>query len=281
VTFSLLNALAVALGNVFAGIAGRRLPIPLVLACASPVSLTISAVFAVFGTLTWSVDGVSLGLIAGVAGGLGLLAAYRALAIGPVGMASAILATSATLVVAGGDFLINRNGGPSTLFALTLCVIAIGLVSVDSRPAQIRFTALAYATLGGIGSGVFVIVMSATNPDDGWGPLVAVRVGVLAVAAVFLLTMWPVIRREVQSSVPARWWIVAAMAGAMDALGNVTLILALGSLDLTTVAIVSATTPAIAAVIGWVVLREHLLVTQQVGIALAVGAVILHQISRH
>ena len=279
-TFSLLNALAVALGNVFAGIAGRRIPIPLVLACASPVSLTVSVAFAGFGTLAWSAEGVTLGLIAGVTGGLGLLAAYRALAIGPVGMASAVLAAAATLVVAGAGFLFDRSGGPLTLFSLILCVIAIGLVSVDSRPAQIRFTALLYATLGGIGSGVFVIVMNTTDPADGWGPLVAVRIGVLGVAAVFLLATWSVIRREVPSSVPARWWLFAALAGAMDALGNVTLILALASLDLTTVAIVAATTPAIAAVIGWVALRERLRMTQQAGIALAVGAVILHQISR-
>ena len=279
-TFSLLNALAVALGNVFAGAAGRRLPIPLVLACASPVSLGVSAIFAGVGTLAWSADGVTLGLIAGVAGGLGLLAAYRALAIGPVGMASAILAASATLLVGGVGFFYDRAGGPSTLLTLILCVIAIGLVSIDSRPAQIRFTALLYATLGGIGSGTFVIVMNATDSADGWGPLVAVRVGVLAVAAVFLVAMWPLIRREVQSSVQARWWIFAAMAGVMDALGNVTLILALAYLDLTTVAIVAATTPAIAAVIGWVALRERLRMTQQAGIALAVGAVILHQISR-
>jgi drug/metabolite transporter (DMT)-like permease len=122
--------------------------------------------------------------------------------------------------------------------------------------------------------------MNTTDPADGWGPLVAVRIGVLGVAAVFLLATWSVIRREVQSSVPVRWWLFAALAGAMDALGNVTLILALASLDLTTVAIVAATTPAIAAVIGWVALRERLRMTQQAGIALAVGAVILHQISR-
>ena len=279
-TFSLLNALAVALGNVFAGIAGRRLPIPLVLACASPVSLGVSVIFATLGTSEWSAKGVSLGLIAGVLGGLGLLAAYRALAIGPVGMASAILAASATCLVGGVGLVLDGNGGPLTLVALCLCVVAIVLVSVDYRPAQIRFTALLYATLGGIGSGLFVIVMNATDPADGWGPLVAVRVGVLGVAAVFLLAMWPVIRREVRSSVPTRSWILAALAGAMDALGNVTLILALAYLDLTTVAIVAATTPAIAAVIGWVALRERLRMTQQAGISLAVGAIMLHQISR-
>lgn len=278
-TFSLLNALAVALGNVFAGVAGRRLPIPVVLACASPVSLAVSAVFASFGPLVWSAEGIGLGLFAGVAGGLGLLAAYRALAIGPVGMASAIIAASATILVAGVGVLAGGNGGWVTLFALVLCVLAIGLVSVDSRPATIRVSALTYATVGGIGSGTFVLVMNATDPADGWGPLVAVRVGVLAVSLVFLGATWGVVRDHLAGAKRTPGIAFAGLAGALDALGNITLILALGYLDLTTVAIVAATTPAIAAVIGWLALKERLRKSQQAGIALAVGAVILHQVS--
>lgn len=278
-TFSLLNALAVALGNVCAGIAGRRLPIPLVLAYASPVSLVISAIFAGFGPASWSADGLGLGLLAGFAGGLGLLAAYRALAIGPVGMASAILAASATILVAGVGAVSEGVGGAMTLIALVLCVSAIGLVSVDARPASIRASAVLFAVLGGIGSGTFVLVMNATDPDDGWGPLVAVRVGVLVVALVFLGATWASTRAQRQGAKPMVGIVFAGVAGALDAVGNITLILALANLNLTTVAIVAATTPAIAAVIGWLALKEKLRITQQAGIALAAGAVIVHQVS--
>jgi drug/metabolite transporter (DMT)-like permease len=279
VTFSLLNALAVALSNVLAGAAGRRVPVALVLALASPTALAVSlgAVFA--EPAGWSPEGLGLGFAAGIIGGGGLLAAYRAFAIGPVGMIAAILASTATVVVAATGFIFDGVGTWVTWLAVIVCLAAIGLVTIDSRPATIRLTALALAVAGGVGSGVFVVLMSFTSPADGWSPFVAVRVAVLAVAITLVAASWQRLWTAVQGGTGRLWLVFAVGAGLMDSLGNVSLILALRFLDLTTIAIVAAIIPAVTAVIGWMFLKEKLLFTQVTGIALAAGAVALHALA--
>jgi drug/metabolite transporter (DMT)-like permease len=279
VTFSLLNALAVALSNVFAGVAGRRVPVALVLALASPTALVISLVAIVLEPAGWSPEGVGLGFLAGLVGGVGLLAAYRAFAIGPVGMIAAILASTATVVVATTGFVLQGMGTWVTWVAVIVCLLAIGLVTIDSRPASIRLRALALAVAGGVGSGAFVVLMNFTSPGDGWSPFVAVRVAVVAVAIGFLAASWKKLRTVFPARNSARWWVFAVGAGLMDSLGNVFLILALRFLDLTTIAIVAAIIPAVTAMIGWTFLKEKLRLAQLAGIALAAGAVVLHAIA--
>jgi drug/metabolite transporter (DMT)-like permease len=279
VTFSLLNALAVALSNVLAGVSGRKVPVALVLALASPTALIVSVVAIFLEPAGWSPEGIGLGFVAGIVGGVGLLAAYRAFAIGPVGMIAAILASTATVVVALAGFALQGGGTWRTWLAVVACLIAIALVTVDSRPADIRLKALFLAVAGGVGSGAFVVVMNFTQPADGWSPFVAVRVAVVAVAIAFFAVSWKRLREVLQSGNGSRWWVFAVAAGFMDSLGNVSLILALRFLDLTTIAIVAAIIPAVTAVIGWTFLKEKLRLTQVLGIAVAAGAVALHALA--
>ena len=279
VTFSLLNALAVALSNVFAGVSGRKVPVALVLAVASPTALVVSLVAIFLEPSGWSPVGIGLGFSAGILGGLGLLAAYRAFAIGPVGMIAAILASTATVVVAVTGFILQGRGTWVTWLAVVACLLAIGFVTVDSRPATIRLQALALAVTGGVGSGAFVVLMNFTSPADGWSPLVAVRVAVVAVSLVFLAVSWRKTRPSPWLGRQGWWWAFAIGAGLMDSLGNVFLIIALRFLDLATIAIVAAIIPAVTAVIGWMFLNEKLRLAQVVGIALAAGAVALHAIA--
>jgi drug/metabolite transporter (DMT)-like permease len=279
VTFSLLNALAVALSNVFAGVSGRKVPVAAVLALASPIALVVSIVAIFLEPAGWSPEGLGLGFLAGVVGGAGLLAAYRAFAIGPVGMIAAILASTATVVVATTGFVLQGTGTWLTWLAVVVCLAAIGLVTVDSRPAPIRLMALVLAVAGGAGSGAFVVLMNFTSPEDGWSPFFAVRVAVFAVAIGFLAWSWRRLRTTFQAGQTGGWWVFAVGAGLMDSLGNVFLILALRFLDLTTIAIVAAIIPAVTAMIGWMFLREKLRVVQITGIALAAGAVALHAVA--
>ena len=278
-TFSLLNALAVALSNVFAGVAGRKVPVALVLLLASPTALMVSIAAILLEPAAWSLEGLGIGFGAGIVGGVGLLAAYRAFAIGPVGMVAAILASTATIIVAVTGFVLQGRGTWATWLAVFACLVAIALVTVDSRPQVLRLRALAFAVLGGVGSGVFVVLMNFTSPADGWSPFVAVRVAVLIVAIGFFTAFWVRIRHLGLGANSGQWWIFAVAAGLMDSLGNVSLILALRFLDLTTIAIVAAIIPAVTAVIGWAFLKERLRLTQVAGIALAAGAVALHAVA--
>jgi drug/metabolite transporter (DMT)-like permease len=277
VIFALGNVLAIALNNVWAGVASRRLPVYVVLVVASPVALGVSIVAWVVDPALWAMEAVLLGLSAGLAGGLGLLAGYRALAIGPIGTVTAIFASTATafLVVAGLFFA--PSIGWATVAVLGLCLTAIFLVTRDNRPSHVRFPAMVLGIFGGLGAGLFVLLMSFTSDEDGFTPVVAVRGGVLIVAVVGAVILRKTFQRRLLQATPIRWWLAAAAAGVMDAVANIFLLVAIRSLDLMTVAIIGSTTPAVTALIGWLVLQERLLVSQRVGVVLAVVAVAFHR----
>lgn len=61
-------------------------------------------------------------------------------------------------------------------------------------------------------------------------------------------------------------------AGGMDVLGNILLIIALRVEDLAVVAIITSMTPALTAVLGWLVLSEKLSRIQLLGLAVSVAA---------
>jgi uncharacterized membrane protein len=278
VIFALANVLAVAFNNVWAGVAARRLPVYVVLVLASPVALGVSLSAMLFFPAPWAVEAVTIGLVAGVVGGLGLLAGYRALAIGPIGSVTAIFASTATVLLVISGLFDTPPVGWETFLVVGLCILAIGLVTRDERPADIRLPALVLGIAGGVGAGLFVLLMSFTSESDGFTPVVAVRVGVFVVAIVAIVFARGKVLPGGWPQAPARCLAAACAAGVMDGLANVFLLVAIRSLDLMTVAIIGATTPAVTAFISWVVLREKLRIPQRLGLAVAVGAVVLHHV---
>jgi drug/metabolite transporter (DMT)-like permease len=278
VIFALANVLAIAFNNVCAGVAARRLPVYVVLVLASPVALGVSLIAMVFFPAPWAVEAVAIGLVAGAVGGLGLLAGYRALAIGPIGSVTAIFASTATVLLVIAGFFGTPPVSWMTFLVVGLCIVAIVLVTRDERPADIRLPALFLGIAGGVGAGFFVLLMSFTSESDGFTPVVAVRVGVFVVAIVAIVVVRRTLLPGEWPEASARWWVAACAAGVMDGLANVFLLVAIRSLDLITVAIIGATSPAVTAFISWVVVREKLRISQRLGLAIAVGAVVLHRV---
>ena len=273
--FALLSALAVALNGLAGGYASRKLGVALVLAVAAPVSLLVAV-----GTLSAEPSplgfrSVLLGLIAGISGGFGILMSYRALQIGPIGIAAAI--TSCTAVTVASAWGLATEGGASAgrLLAILLCLIAIGFVSYRKSTTKLQISATLFALGAGVIFGSFQVLMNATEETDGWWPLVMVRAGVTVIAWGFLAHH--VLSRGRPATLKlAPWgWGIPALAGTMDALGNVFLILALRVEDLAVVAVVTSIAPAATALLGWLVLSERLSRIQVFGLAISIGALTL------
>ena len=274
-TLSLLNSLAAAANMVLGGVAGRKIPTRLVLFWAALAAFLVSLVALGIGGGSFSARGVTLGAIAGVSGGIGLLMAYRAFAIGPVGIVGAILATTSTGFGAVVGFVTEHSATPLRGAGLALCIVSIAVVSAERGRVVIVPAALILAVLAGLAAGGFAILMNQAEPADGFGPLVVVRAAVLIVALGILLGYKPAGIAE--SSAPNRWPAIgiAIAAGCSDALANIFVILALQVIDLATIAIISAITPALVALIGWLALKEPLLPRQIAGLAIAVSAIAL------
>jgi drug/metabolite transporter (DMT)-like permease len=205
---------------------------------------------------------------AGLAGAIGLMALYRALATGKMGAAAPVSAviTAAVPVVFGAFF----EGLPSALklIGFGLALIGVWLVS-RTEEATIRWNELRLPLLAGLGFGIFLLLIDRANETAVLWPLVASRIASLsAVFAFAIFTRQP--RLPEAKHLP-----LMALAGAMDAAGNAFYALAaqVGRLDVA--AVLSSLYPATTVWLAWLMLKERISRPQTIGIVATLAAIVL------
>ena len=278
VVFILINAVFISVSNVMGGVAARRLPLAIVVAIAGPTTIVIALLFAAVlpGTPTWA--GFWLGFLAGIFGGSGLPVAYRAFAIGPAGIAGAVLAVvgAGWLVLVGvlmGDAITPLRGA-----GLALGLVAILLVTYRPPVNGVR-PSLRGPLLAVIAATLFtgfIVTINTAPQADGFWPVVGARFGITTVAMVLLA--WMLYRegaRTVGVHFRGRYVLVPMITGAADILGNLFLVLALQVGDLVLLAILAPAAPVFTAIIGRVFLRELMTRWQVVGLVVASAALVL------
>lgn len=211
------------------------------------------------------------GAAAGVSGGLGLVAFYRAMGDGPMSVVAPITAllTASVPVVAGLGF--GERPPPLAWLGVGLALLAITLVTrspgVDAprvaRPTVLR--ALAAGTLFGL---AFVFF---SRPGDiaGMWPLLGARLASIPVLGLLVAVSGGGI------VVPASARRPTVAAGVLDMVANVLLLEALTRGLLTLVSVVTALYPATTLVLARFVLDERVRRDQMAGLAVAAGAVVL------
>jgi drug/metabolite transporter (DMT)-like permease len=253
------------------GLSARRLPLLTVSLVSQTAGLAfLVAVVAVRGEGPSDAHALLLGLTAGLIGAGGLSALYRALAIGRMSVVAPTAALSGTVPVAWG---LLRGERPSVL-QLTGVVVAIaGIVLAARAPdrAGERDTrGLGLALIAAVTLGAFVILLDeAGRSDPFWGSLM-VRVGAVAVLGVAFLVRRPSLR--MRGADAGRMGVIGvldnganlAFASAADAGGLLALTSVLGSLY-----------PVATVLLARFVLRERLAGWQTVGVAAALGGVVL------
>jgi drug/metabolite transporter (DMT)-like permease len=176
------------------------------------------------------------------------------------------------VVVSGVGFATEGGITVTRVGAILLCILAMVLVTYRRHTDPIRVHAIALAFGAGVIFGLFSLLLNATEPADGWWPVVMVRSSVVVVATGYFL-----IQRRLgagYSRLPGRsiWLLLPLSAGAIDTLGTILLIVALRRTELAVVAVVVSIIPALTALLGRIVLKEHLTRLQVVGIGVAVLA---------
>ncbi|GAC1406371.1 MAG: DMT family transporter [Ktedonobacteraceae bacterium] len=206
------------------------------------------------------------GALAGVAGVIGLVAFYSALAIGQMG----IIAPLSAILTAGLPvlFSISTEGLPGSLQlgGFVLALLAIVLVSRPQR-AQGRPKGIGMALLAGCGFGCFFILISRVAPGATFWPLVVARF-----TSVICLLVLVLIRH--QKILPKRTVVpLVGLAGVLDAIGNAFFVLAAHAGRLDVAAILSSLYPAATVLLAALLLRERVTRIQTLGILLALIAV--------
>ena len=212
--------------------------------------------------------------IGGLLGSIGLLVLYYSLIKGQMSIAAPVSALFAALLPVIVGSITEGLPGILQLIGFALALTAVWLISQGSGTGRFhvsRLSDLRLPILAGVGFGCYFIFMhNATQDNDAtlW-PMIISRV-----AGTLLLLGFVVARRE-PIGVPRDAWKVVLINATLDLTGNFFYILAskTGRLDIS--AVLSSLYPGATVVLAWLLLKEHISRWQVVGIALALGAIVL------
>lgn len=207
------------------------------------------------------------GVAAGLSGTAGLMAFYRALASGTMGVVAPIAALGVLVPLVYG---LARGEQPSPVQWMGILVAVIGVMAASGPEltGQASAAPLIYACAAAVLFGTAMAFMAAGASDSATMTVVVMRLVQVTVAIGFWLWWRGVggIRREdLPTTALVGFFDVAAnvMYSAAAAIGPVTMVAVLGSLP-----------PVATAVLGRFALKERLTALQYVGVALAISGAV-------
>ena len=265
---ALLSSLVWGGSDFLGGTVTRRLPGPSVVGVSQLVALlALVPLAAVTGALDSPRTYVAPGVLAGLVGSTALLAFYRALAAGTMGVVAPIAALGVLLPVGVG---LVRGEAPTAVQVVGIAVAVVGVVLASGPELSGRAGArpVVFALVAAAGFGV-VIALIAQGSRGGLGTvlmtLVTMRLtSVLGLTAMLVMTAptrgWElgVVRRDLP---------LLALIGVGDAGANYLYGLASRGDLLSVVAVLGSLYPVVTVLLAWRLQHERLRRVQALGVA--------------
>ena len=275
VTFLALAAAVLAgTGDFFGGRATKKTNIISVLAISHFLGLLIILLIAPLMAEEFKTGDFFLGVLASSFGLLGLSLLYRGLAKGPMAIVAPITAVAcATLPVIWGLFS-GEKLSTQQIIGVFVGLFAIFLVSwTPGGQAGIKGMLVLEALIAGLAFGAFFIVIDGTSETTAPWPVVGSRV--FSVIAIFLFVM--IGRKNIKPEEKSTPYIISA--GFFDTLANVVLLAALNRGMLSLVSVLASFYPAVTVLLARLFLKEMMLKSQIVGLALGLTSIALLAVS--
>lgn len=215
-----------------------------------------------------TLDHLLLACAAGILGAIGMLALYRALAVGQMGVAAPVSAVvAASVPVIAGSFI---EGPPSMaqLIGFGLALVAVWFIS-RTGGSVIQSRDLGLPIIAGLGFGTFYVMIGSAGQEAVWWPLVAARIGSLG--ALFAVT---IIRRQ-PCLVERQTLGLVVLIGVLEVGGNACYILARQAGRLDVAAVLASLYPAVTVWLAWFFLKERMYRLQSIGVLAALAAIML------
>lgn len=269
VVFGLAAAATWGAGDFSGGLATRRTNVFGVIIVSQLVGLLLMIVLALINREAMPpLSSLAWGCAAGVCGGIGVVALYRALAIGKMGIAAPIAAVfTAALPVLVSMF---TEGLPHLiqLFGFACALIGIWFLAGHQGSGG-RTAGIGLAILAGLGFGALLIFLKQAGNSAVYWPLAAARIASIALMLIVALTS--------QRGWQPRWdsFRLIFFSGIFDVLGNVFFVLATQSGRLDVSAVLASLYPAATIALAWLILKEHVTRIQWIGILAALVATAL------
>lgn len=260
------------IGDFMGGLKSRVLPLLVVLACSQFVGFAaVAVVTAASGDRAPPAHDAALAALSAVCGTIGLAAFYRALAIGKMGVVVPISALSAALPVvvgiAGGD-------RPSPLQVAGIAIALAGAATAAREPdsgdgGKRLATGAALAAASALAFGCFFLALdSASDGGAIWASLVNRTTSSLLLLAIVAVVRPPF--AQARPHLP-----VLAAIGVFDVMANVLFAAASTKGLVSLVSVASSLYPVVTVILARAVLKERIHRTQELGVAAALGGVVL------
>jgi drug/metabolite transporter (DMT)-like permease len=228
------------------------------------------------------------GIAGGAFGGIGAMLVYRALAIGPVSVASPILGVTGLALPVLVGIALGERPSPTALAGLGLAPVSIVLLGrshggggaesarVAGVPAAVevpraagagdpRRVVVAALTAGAV-LGFFLVFLARIESGASLWPLIAARLAGLLCLLVALA--WR--RESLLPAKPARW--LALITGALDSSANLAYVASVQRGSLSLVAALVSLAPATTVLLAGAILSERWNALQVSGLLLALAA---------
>jgi drug/metabolite transporter (DMT)-like permease len=212
-------------------------------------------------------DAIAVATAAGVAGMVGLATLYRGMAVGSMGIVTAVAgAGSLVLPLAVGAL----RGQPVTPLQLVgvACAAAAAAAAGGASRDELGRRALALAAVAALAFGAwYVLIDIAASAGDWLWALVFSRGASAGIAAAVVLT-----RGLDRTAIP---WALLLVAGLLDVGGNILFVLAREAIPIGLAAAIVGLYPVVTMLLARVVIGERLPALGLAGVALAVVGIVL------
>ena len=269
VAFGLTSAALWGAGDFCAGLATKRAHVYSIIISSQIVGVLLLVGLALaFGETLPPFAHLLLGGAGGLAGTLGLIALYRALAGGRMSVAAPVSAVVGAAVPVVIGAVVEGLPGALQLTGFGLALAAVWLLS-RAGDASPQFRRLGLPLLAGLGFGVFFVLIGQVSDVAVLWPLVVARIASISILlAVATLSHQPrFVQRE---HLP-----VVVLVGVLEVGGNAFYALAGQAGRLDVAAVLSSLYPASTVLLARVVLQEHIGRAQLMGILAALAAIVL------
>ena len=277
ILFGLLTAFSYGYADFVGAIAAMKVRALTVTTVAFSFGLLLALLFSLFAGASYNESVVLYGILAGICSAAAISFLYAALALGPISIVSPFTAVLSAIVPVIVDIASGQALGELSLLAIVLILIAVVLVAFvpgqDVRLPTLRATI--YSIGAGLGfAGTFVFIDAAPS-DSGLGVLVVMRViGIailFALLAILLFSGKSKVLIEKEVFALSTIWLVL-LAGFGDVTGNLFFIIATREGALAIAAVLTSLYPVGTILLAKIFLKERIAISQNIGIALAVGA---------
>ena len=267
--FGLAAALAFGGGDFTGGLASRRVAGLTVVAVAQATGfLLLLGLVAVAHTPQPDAGSLLLAAGAGAFGGIGLLALYRGLAMGSMGVVTALSGVGSVALPLLVGYTLGRSPiGPLQWVGVVVAMGAVAAASGATREG-VRAEAVAMGTLAALFFGLwFVLLDLAASQDRAWPLLVSRGSATLLIGGAALARGRLTAQRNA--------WPLMVGAGALDVTGNVAFVESRAVIPVGIAAALTGLYPIVTMLLARIVLRESLPPLGIAAVALAVGGVVL------